>query len=172
MAADGGVQRINADLGLGNRRHQIKRPGRVLLRRLVAGGGHRQYVRQRSDLHRLAVKVGDRQPRVFAVILEVGGTSASSRPCTVQRLVVCRPSTRTTSALTASGDAFGKYLSLKLVIALKVDTSPLAIWPPGIANFVALAVERDIGHRDVVGDAATVGRPVGIEGTDGGDIDR
>jgi hypothetical protein len=42
----------------------------------------------------------------------------------------------------------------------------------GQGELRALGVERNIGHRQVVGDALADLGPVGIEGADGGDVDQ
>jgi hypothetical protein len=90
MAADGRVQRIEPDLGLGDAGHQIKRGRRVFLGRLVAGGEHGQHARQRADLHRLAVEGRRLEPGVLAVVLEVGVLRLRLALVGVQRLVVAR----------------------------------------------------------------------------------
>jgi hypothetical protein len=56
VTADRRVQRIETDLGLGDRGHQFKRVRGVVDGRLMPGGDHGQHARQRTDLHRLAIK--------------------------------------------------------------------------------------------------------------------
>ena len=111
-----------------------------------------EHLRQRADLHRLALEARRLHPGILAVrprsrctsasVSSSQGCSGSSRRCTRRGRCTRSRSSR-------------KYGSSNARDRLaRSPRSPSMIVPPGRSNWRALAVERQVGHGQVVGHAA------------------
>ena len=167
VAAERRVQHRGRELGLRHRAGGLERLDRPALRRLVAEREADQHLRQRADLHRLALEARRLDPGVLLRRPRTSvyfGSVSSSNGCFVHS-----PSYQAWAidSVTLSRK-YGLVEGLDLLDGREVAADDRAA---GQVELRALRVERQVGHGEVVRHAGAVAEPVRIHRGDGADVD-
>ncbi len=167
-AADGRMHRIERDLGPRHGRRDLQHAGEVLLGRLVSGHDHGQHIGERADLRALALEGRRLDPGILAVVLPVGIARRRLALERMQRLAVAGIAVPgVLDALLHAVAEIGIAETLDRLEGGEVRRLDIAA---GHGEFRALGVHRQIGHREIIGDARAIFGPVGIHRADRSDV--
>ena len=155
------MQRRDRNRRTGDLAGDVQHPGQMALSRLVTGGDHRQHIGQRPDLHPLIVKSRSLDPGILAVVLKCGVMRISLARVGMQRFI---------AALVLIPGVLDAFLDPVAKIGVLIggdwfETGEIALGDIAAGQFKpgSLGVQRQIRHRQIIGDARAVTGPVGIQ---------